>query len=379
MSPALLAAAVTISFFATALVGSVVVFRFLKSTAQIVRKDVQLGGAVAGFVVMFSLLNHFYDEQFNVSREDFRIVSEAHSQPVRTLTDKGVTEVSRIAASPSAIRTTAHDLNLLDKNRYFVEAQAQLAILYPSTDKWEAGEISNYQTIGLHDVPIFHLIFGMYDEGTKVDIFGIRNRRKHELTLDQNSSISTVPLALNIYKDDRILSGFMKAIGSQMSVEGQPISPSLMKEVVEPQMIKMFDDMIKSQLPIKRTVQNGVYVAIVSKDVMRSSVIAVMTPHENPLEAAESYFDVTGFIPSGTTQNAILDNDKGIMSYNASVTVRNAIIDGNRGDIIINHVGFIIDLGKKMAGISIIYVGTDPLDEYKLLEAEFASLQLGTW
>jgi hypothetical protein len=379
MSPAILAAAVTLSFFATALLGSVVVFRFLKSTAQIQRRDVQLGGAVAGFVVMFYMLNHFYNEQFNVSREDFRLVEEAHAQPIRTLTERGLTEVSRIAASPLAIRTTAHDLNLLDKNHYFVEPHAQLAMVYPTTEKWEVGRIGNYQTIGLYDVPIFHVLYATFgDNAEGVEIFGIRSRRKHELVLDQSSFISSIPLTLNVYTDGRFVSGFVKAMGSQMSPDGQPLPEDMVKQV-QVRMVNMFDNVIKSQLPVKRTIQNGIFITVVDKEVVKASYVSIISPHENPLEAAASFFSSTGFIPQGTTQNSILDNDRGILSYNASVTVTNATIDGSRGNVIINHVGFIIDLGTKVAGITIVYVGTDPLDEYKLLETEFSSLQLGAW
>jgi hypothetical protein len=48
-------------FFLLSLVGAVVLFRFFKSMAVIQRKTYQAGGAVAGFVIIFSLLFSAYD------------------------------------------------------------------------------------------------------------------------------------------------------------------------------------------------------------------------------------------------------------------------------------------------------------------------------
>ncbi len=59
-------------FFCLSLVGAVVLFKFFQNTAVVKTKQVQAGGAIAGFIIIFMLLTYCYEKIKNDTEEKLR-------------------------------------------------------------------------------------------------------------------------------------------------------------------------------------------------------------------------------------------------------------------------------------------------------------------
>lgn len=67
-------------FFLLSLLGAIVLFKFLKSSAIIKNAKYKAGGAIAGFVILFTSLTVFYDnktnDELNKLRDDYNSLKE---------------------------------------------------------------------------------------------------------------------------------------------------------------------------------------------------------------------------------------------------------------------------------------------------------------
>jgi hypothetical protein len=143
ISPTVEAAIIVAFLFCLALFGSYIVFKVLKSTASIKQKGLQLGGAVAGLIVMFVLLNRYMP---NIRAE---LVEDASAQSIHTRTANGVTQIAEVALSPSTQLISKEELAHLDRNAYDILESSGLALPRPDGDSWEIGETKDVSTISM--------------------------------------------------------------------------------------------------------------------------------------------------------------------------------------------------------------------------------------
>lgn len=133
------------TIFALSLLGSVVCFRFLKSSADIERKGYRVGGALAGFLVILGSLSGLYSKvaaQGNGQVEEWKIVGRLFEgeQP------RGQTQVE-IAPLPSALTGgdggfVLRDVAVVDGHwpDLYVELTGQLLEINEETAEIDFGE-----------------------------------------------------------------------------------------------------------------------------------------------------------------------------------------------------------------------------------------------
>ena len=151
ISPTVLATIVLSALVGIALIGASVLFKLLKSTASIQQKGVQLGGAAAGFFVLFALLNNYLPGIASGIRED------SVAQPILIETAKGGEQTVEVTLSPSTQFISRNELKRLDRNKYDIYEGFGLALPRVHGDKWEVGKLTEFQPVGFWDIPVMQV------------------------------------------------------------------------------------------------------------------------------------------------------------------------------------------------------------------------------
>jgi len=102
-------------FFVLSLIGAIVLFKYLKSSATIKKSEYQAGGAIAGFILIYGLLYTSYTSILNSSnayqRQEWTIIGKVKKDSSRL--NDGVT-VTFYPPTPNCISTKIGEFRLSD-------------------------------------------------------------------------------------------------------------------------------------------------------------------------------------------------------------------------------------------------------------------------
>jgi len=369
--PTLEAAAVLSSLFMLALLGAYIVFKFLKTTARIERKGIQLGGAGAMFVVMFILLNHYLPD----IREG--LVEEAHAaaQPIARPTAQGTEEIAKVVLSPATQVVPSSDLRRLDRNLYDIDESLGVAIPRPSSSRWEQGPFNELQVVGVGDIPFFGTSMQAFQGFMSMRppvIRGVRSGVEQTVTLDGESKIGTIPMTLNPFEDVEVVRASVKASAGMMKQLGLPkMDPAEIPEEklrqMQSVMQEMFAARIAESLPVTKVIHNGVFVMLYDRSAFEGSTVAKLAGG-SLLDDVIGALSMSGVFAPGALRNYYVDQQRGIASFNASVELRNAEINQRRTDAIVNTVGFIVTGESRAMLVLLVYLSTTPVEEFQQLQ-----------
>jgi hypothetical protein len=347
------------------------VLKILKGTAAINRKGVQLGGAAAMFVVMFFMLNKYLPDV----RGGF-IEEASAAQPVTGITDEGVTQIASVNIRPSTQLITSVDFQNLDRNRYILEEKHGIAM--PKVDQagWSGGEQTQLPIVSIADIPAFGMgmnVFKAMFGGEQPKIFGVRSPNTKKIILNKNSSINDIGLDVNLFAQKEYFKSIVNAQLSQMIEMGAlPFKsldeiPENLYEQVRSQLSNSYKVLIDRKLPIKKDIYSGVFVLPLPKELLESSLVSKVG-NFSLLDNALTYVSMSGLFGVGTNGNLFIDQQRKIVSFNATVRLKDVEIDDKTTDVIINNIGFITAGINRAFFVLLVYSSQDNVKVFQQLD-----------
>ena len=383
MSPTLEATLIQLIQVAMALIGAFVLLRVLRGTAVIKRKGLQLGGSAAVFVVILVLLNRYLPE---IQRGI--LIENAAAQPVAITRPNEEPRIVKVSISPATQLVTSRDVDALDRNQFIVNSDLGIAVKRESDAAWEVKTFPSIDTVSHFDLPAFSTSYDMYQsiffsEDIKPVIFGVRKIAGTEITINETSTVQSLPFSFNIFEDEKLLRKVMLAqvnmavkMGAVPAQDSQDLEELVTKmENTAGKAIKAkFSEIINSSFPIKKDVHDGVFVTILTVESLNTGLIAKLQPESSLLDRALVRMALSGTF-SGGFENLYVDQTAGIASFNSSVSLRKVVIAGNETDVRINHAGFIVAGQKRVMFVDLIYLSSDGIGVFEELQSVLNSLR----
>lgn len=367
--PTVQAVVIVAFLFCLALFGTYVVFKLLKSSASIKQKGLQIGGAAAGLVVIFILLNRYMP---NIRAE---LIEDSSAQSIHAKTANGVAKIAEVSLSPSTQLISKQELTRLDRNAYDIRESTGLALPRPEGDSWEIGETTNVSTISVADVPALGLSLAMYRtvlSQSAAPIFFVRQRAVRTIKLAKGAAISGVPVTFNFFSDKRFVRA---ALASQMNMLAQlgfkdvQHIPDEILDTVQTQLLSQMDSANEAKLPIVKNIKNGVYVMPLTRAFLNESSLTKIIPFSRTiLDDALTYLAVAGYYLPASTSSLYVNQQSGIASFNFSTAITNVDYNGKKSDLIINNIGFIVAGADRAIFVLLIYSSTDDVQTFENLQ-----------
>lgn len=387
MTPTLIAVAVQTIYFAVALLGSYIVFRFLKGTAQITRKGVQLGGSAAMFVVMFVLLNQYASKSREDLVSDFTLIETAQaSQTLTRISSTGKKEIVKVSLSPATQLISSRDLAVIDRNEYYVDEDLRVAIKKPPDARWRIERRDAVEILGLSDIPSLGLamdIMSSSNSKTRPAILTFTHTDTHTIKLSKDSIVESIPMDYNMYSDPTVMKSSLAH--SLEVLKGRPVSQeeldssSPMTAMISEQLVNGYQKMIDARLPAEKEISSALHVIFFTHEYLNRATVNRLFPRRNILDAAMNYLWSSSEFASGSMSNVYVNHARNLISFNGSVEVKNIELDGKReSDILVNNVAFLMKVGGNVAFVQLVYVSGEPVDVFLVLKDTLDSMQIGS-
>lgn len=292
MEATLTAVTIQVLFFILSIGGAWIVLVYLKGTANIRHKGAQFGGAAAMFVAMFLLLNKYVPELRDALIKEAR----AGTQQVTATDLTGKPKIVEISISPERQKITKCDLLELDRNKYFIDEELEVAVQRPTNSKWTAGRLDSFDRVSVVDIPLLGMgIAGMSNllplKTARRPIFGVRDESARELVIGKDSIISGVTVGTNPFEDEKFLRNSIQMQLDMAARMSNELDDPMVKEQLIDNMIAGSGDMMKEgfnaylekALPITKKIRNGVFVTSIeiesAQDIgFRGQLISSMSP-----------------------------------------------------------------------------------------------------
>jgi hypothetical protein len=380
MSITLEATAIIVLFFVLSLIGAYVVLQVLKGTAIIKRKDLQLGGSAAMFVVMFVLLNHYFPEIHGLSAS-----AAQAAQPVVTKDKEGQSLVYEVSVSPASQFVDQRELDALDRNRFVIDENLGIAIRKPTGDQWEVGEFEGFEIISITDIPAIELSVstaaGLFPQISPT-VFGVRDKKGHEISLTKSSKIASLPVTYNIYGDPDFVVASMKAQMELMSKLGLAPPSDVPDELIRqlaPALAATVKTYIEETYRKEKTVRNGVFAAFFTLDQLKASIFAKFSPESSYLDLALNTVFISGPMSGamalGGIQNLYVNQGDKLASFRFMIGLKDVEIDGNIQDARLNLAGFIVAGHTRVVVVQIVFLDIDGVATFEAIKGFLDSLR----
>jgi hypothetical protein len=382
MSPTLMATGVQVAQIAASLICAYILMTVLKSTAIVKQKGVQLGGAVATFVVVMVLLNKYLPGiQAGLVQE------AAASQQVSVANTSGNTTHTLsipVALSPAVQLVTSRDLQSLDQNQFVVDQTLKVAVQRPVGVQWKVGPVASYDTLSMLDVPMLGMSGGLMSALVGVEgdtgTFAVERTTGSDVTIYADSQINGLSFSFNFFKDPHLLKVIMVEQAKSMKAMGLPSGlgaeqdMDAMLDEIGPMLQKQSDVAIKARFPFHKIIHDGVYVTFIDQAAFNGSIFSQVQPYSSFLDKLLMWTNLHQGL-SGTVANLYVNQDLRVASYNQGVELKNVTIGGHRTDVRLNNVGFIVAGRDRGVVVNLIYLSTDGIEVFQQLQNEFDSLR----
>ena len=354
----------------------------LKGHALIQHKSLQFGGAAAMFVTIFVLLNKYVPEM----REG--IISGAQAAQSQTLKTKSGSQPQDIEVflRPDTQIITDRDLKDLDLNKYVVDGELGIAFIRDNRKGWVTEKVEKYDSFEIADIPLVKIGANQLTsmglpEPKPVGILAIKQEKSHNIILEKNTSIGGIKIGENPFDDPayfRRIAKFQLETGLEMA--GESISEeeeakfldSLEEKSADTR--EKYNKYINRRLPIKKTINSGLYVSIYRTTDFHSSskLIEDLYASLSPLDRAVTILlSIHGV---GSAKNLKVDQSSGVASYDGGVRIRGVSINDTLTDITINDVGFVYANEEKIVLVKLISLDVDGPETAYFLKAVMDSV-----
>lgn len=307
-------------------------------------------------------------------------------QEIQLQTSEGATETTQISLISNQHLTTSQDLQRLDLNDYYIDENLEIAVKRISNGNWEIDVYDQLPTISMIDVPTMALgtsLFGnLYFEQKQQTIFGVRHTEGHDIVLSRESTISSMPMNLNLYDNPDYVRASLESQAEMMSrinpAQAELFDLMLQDDIlaaVQEELSNSFETYLDSQLPVTKKVHSGVYVIPINSDNLDSNLFMEVVPESTLLDRTMNYLSFSGLFSTGTTQNVIIDQNEGIASFKASVELENVEIDGKSTNATLNNIGFVVAGEQRALLVILIYLDVDNISTLDELRNILGSLK----
>lgn len=355
------------------LVAAAIVLKVLQGTAVIRRRDVQLGGAAAMFVLTFVLLNKFLP---NI-RDGLINEAQAAAQNIRPSGPDRGQEPVVFAISPDTQATTVIDLRRLPRSAYVLEDELQIAVSRPPDATWEVGRFSGgIPSIDLGQIPFFKLAFNTVARMSgsaaagEPKIFGVRSATRHAITITQRSTIDDVSVGLNPFEDSHYVENLIETqieAGLEFTKaqipEGQDIAAIKegMKSMLQMGMDAQkqgYKKWLEKELPRKFEIRSGVYVLELTREMLQTEgkgFLAAFSMKQTLLDKSLHYLQMRN-VSQFVSRNISVDQRKGIMSFDGTVALKDVQLGDSLRSLNVHHIGFVITGETRALFVNLVYV-----------------------
>ncbi len=208
----------------------------------------------------------------------------------------------------------------------------------------------------------------------------VRNKKRHEVVLDASSTIDSIAMTLNLFDNpefaNRILTSQFEAMSKMGLAEAPPremleVLIKTMSETVAPQIKKS----IEKQLPIKRELYDAIYAVPLGKETLElPDGLNKLAPRATILDQAIRYSSLQGYVNLQSVQNLYVNQERRMASFDGSVRLENVKIDGKLTNAVVNTVGFIVAGDERAVLVVVVFLSTEPVATFKILEEMLSSL-----
>ena len=384
----LIAAGEVLLFCLVAIAGGFFCFKFLKSTAIVRTKKMQLGGGAALTFVLFAMLwRASVDIQDNIVQAALELPDDKLEQPVQYTWDRGRTEVvTTIKLSPATQLISEQELKGLDRNLFDINEELGIAIGRPTNLKWEVGTFDQVDTLGMLDIPGVASGLGILPTKSwiKPIIFGVRSKEIHHVIIGPDAYIQDLPVVFNALADPEVFNQLQQyyvdfIVDVVGSIDDDPDNEKI-KSDVEQELVRQREtqgQVFENSFPKHKKVQNGIYIIVLPRDVLRNYLLNKLLPRRTLLEMALQYFIMSGTFGLGSVTNVYISGDSSVATFDGSVRFEDVEIDGERKEGTMNNLGFVVvDADRAViANFSYLSIG-QPYSVVREMENFFDSMRI---
>ncbi len=362
--------------FLVSLGGAFVVFKWLDGKASFKHQGLKLGGSAAGFAVFFWLLQ----KVFFVALD--KIPTSVYPPlEVIALGPQGQKILSEIILNPKKLIISLNKFNELDTEEYTVLNDSfHIAMSKPKYINWSFGELPEYNTLALRDVPFF--VFMNKMTGGALDSkpilarqFGARTGIPTRLTLQESSVVDGIKLGDNPFEDKAFYAAFENsAKGSMTAISNgrYELSPED-SDSLRASLVTAQGKVIKDVLPIKRNIYSGVYISVYSKKSFKANAYQdYLVASDLLTKAVAAAAPYSKDLP----RLSYLNGNQQVAAYNKNVELKNIIINNKKQNIIISYIGFAIGGDNNVYTITLQYLSTDSPETLRELQRFFESVRV---